>query len=240
MDEQTARTQKIIGAIAMERLRRSRVAVFGLGGVGGYAAEALARSGIGTLHLVDGDDVAPSNLNRQIAALHSTLGRKKAEVLRARALDINPALTVRAYPLYYLPGEDFPLDFGALDYIVDAIDMAQAKVALAVQARDAGVPIISCMGTGNKLDPSRLQITDIFKTSVCPLARVMRRELSRAGIETLPVVFSTEPPRMAQEEDISPDTSGHKRNPPGSTSFVPGAAGLMLAGKVFNDLIEGE
>lgn len=222
-----------MGSEAMERLKQCRVILFGVGGVGGFAGEALVRGGIGSITVVDHDTVGLTNLNRQIIALHSTLGMKKVEVFRRRALDINPDLNITALDSFLLPDNVGRFELSGYDYIVDAIDTVSAKIALAVTAEQTGVPLISCMGTGNKLDPSRFRITDVYKTSVCPLARVMRRELKARGVSHLKVLYSDEPPLTpAPSEEIS-----GKRQTPGSVSFVPSAAGLMIAGEVIKDLI---
>ena len=228
MDERFARTRMLLGAEAMEKLARSRVAVFGLGGVGGYAAEALARSGVGALDLIDNDKVALSNLNRQIIATGETLGMWKTDVARARIQSIHPACEVRTYRTFYLPGETEEFDFSRFDCVVDAIDTVTGKIGLILEAQAAGKPVISAMGTGNKLDPSRLRISDIYETSGCPLARIMRRELRRRGVEHLPVVWSDEPP-LKPLEPVPPEDRGQRRDVPGSTAFVPAAAGLLLA-----------
>lgn len=216
----------------MERLYSARVAVFGVGGVGGYAVEALVRSGVGALDLVDNDRVSLSNLNRQIIATHRTLGRYKVDAAEERVLDINPRCVVRKYPLFYSPETAERFDFSVYDYVVDAIDTVTGKLALVLQAQAAGVPVISSMGAGNKLDPAAFEVADIYQTSVCPLARVMRRELKKRGVKRLKVVYS-------REEAMTPagtpsDAAG--RPTPGSTAFVPAAAGLVLAGEVIRDL----
>ena len=229
-EEAFSRTGMLLGADAVRRLQQSRVAVFGLGGVGSYAAEALARTGVGALVLVDHDTVSPSNLNRQILALHSTLGRKKAEVMRERLLDINPGLLVSAHDCFYLPGNDNRLLDGC-DYIVDAIDTVSAKIALVEAARERGIPIISCMGTGNKTDPTRLEVADLAETSVCPLCRVMRRELRKRGIPHLRVVYSREEPHRT----ASAGQSG-KAPAPGSLMCVTASAGLLLASEAIRTL----
>lgn len=222
-----------MGSEAMERLKQCRVILFGVGGVGGFAGEALVRGGVGSITVVDHDTVGLTNLNRQIIALHSTLGMKKVEVFRRRALNINPDLNITALDSFLLPDNVGRFELSGYDYIVDAIDTVSAKIALAVTAEQTGVPLISCMGTGNKLDPSRFRITDVYKTSVCPLARVMRRELKARGVSHLKVLYSDEPPLTpAPSEEIS-----GKRQTPGSVSFVPSAAGLMIAGEVIKDLI---
>ena len=195
MTERFARTELLLGAEAMRRLKDARVAVFGIGGVGGHAAEALARSGVGALDLIDNDRVSESNLNRQIVALQSTVGRYKTEVMRERILDINPEAEVRVHNCFYLPETSGEFDFSSYDYIVDAIDTVTGKLGLVMEAQKAGTPVISSMGAGNKLDPAAFKVADIYETSVCPLARVMRRELRRRGIEKARVLYSTEPPR---------------------------------------------
>lgn len=231
MQEAFGRTERLLGKKAMERLAQSRVAVFGIGGVGGYAAEALARSGVGALDLIDRDVVAESNLNRQVIALHSTLGRSKVEVMRERILDINPAAQVRAWEFFYLPETADRLDLRQYDYLVDAVDTVTAKLELAVRASEAGVPLISCMGAGNKLDPTRFQVAEIWDTSGCPLARVMRRELRKRKVPHLKVVYSPEPPRKWQDV-----LETEERPSPGSVAFVPSVAGLIAAGTVIQDL----
>ena len=238
MREQFLRTEMLLGTRALERLQGARVAVFGLGGVGGYAVEALARSGVGSLDLIDNDTVSVSNLNRQILATHSTVGMRKVDAARQRVLDINPECQVRTYPVFYTPETADSFDFTQYDYIVDAIDTVTGKLALVEHARAAGTPIICCMGTGNKLHASAFQVADISKTSMCPLARVMRRELAKRGIRHLKVVYS-------QEEALTPTgweeeaAALGKRQIPGSVAFVPGAAGLLLAGEVIRDLTTG-
>ena len=217
------RTEQLLGSAAVDRLRASRVALFGLGGVGSFTAEALARAGVGHLLLVDGDTVAPSNLNRQLVALHSTLGRPKAEVMAARIRDISPDIRVDARHAFYLPENADVFDFAGFDYVIDAVDTVAAKVELAVRAHAASVPLVSCMGAGNKLDPARFEVADLFATSVCPLCKAMRKALKARGINALTVVYSREPPAVASR-------------PPGSVSFVPSAAGLILAGVVIRAL----
>ncbi|MGI6692136.1 MAG: tRNA threonylcarbamoyladenosine dehydratase [Christensenellales bacterium] len=220
-----ARTEALIGADALQRLADSHVAVFGLGGVGGYAAEALARCGVGALDLFDGDKVSLTNLNRQIVALHSTLGRFKADVMRERVLDINPQCRVAAHRVYYVPENADQYDLGAYDYIVDAVDMVSAKVELAVRAQAAGVPMVSAMGAGNRLNPGRLETADIMDTAGCPLARVMRRELKKRGVYALRVVFSREPPMPMHCKD----EGAKQRGVPASVVFPPAAMGMALA-----------
>ena len=220
----------------VEKLSAATVAVFGVGGVGSYVVEALARAGVGGLILVDHDRVAPSNINRQIIALHSTVGQYKTQAAKARILDINPNARVVTHEVFYGPETEAELPLDGCDYIVDAIDTVSAKLLLAEQAQKKRIPIISSMGTGNKLDPTRFEIADIMDTSVCPLARVMRHELKKRGIDRLKVVYSREEPiHPLCEEEPQPG----KRTPPGSISFVPSAAGLILAGEVIRDLIRG-
>ena len=230
MQEQFKRTALVIGEGAIEKLNGSRVAVFGLGGVGGYVVEALARAGVGTLDLIDGDRVAESNLNRQIIALHSTVGRYKAEVAAERVKAVNPHICANERNIFYDKTTENQFDFTVYDYVVDAIDCVTSKILLAVCCQRAGVPLISCMGTGNKLDPMAFKVADISETKVCPLARVMRRELKKAGVEKLKVVYSEEEPKRfgpAEEENRTP----------GSVSFVPPAAGLLIAAEVIKSLI---
>ena len=244
MEHQLLRTEMLLGREGLERLKSCRVAVFGLGGVGGYAAEALARSGIGALDLIDPDRIALTNLNRQILALHSTLGEYKTEAAKARILDIAPDCTVRTYNMFFLPETAESLDFSAYDYVIDAVDTVTGKLAIVKKAQEAGVPVISVMGTGNKLDPSKLQAADLHKTSVCPLARVMRRECRKRGIDSLRVVYSTEEPVRPEKE---PETDGEKKpesklpekrqkDVPGSSAFVPAAAGMIAAAEAVRTL----
>ena len=235
MKEQFLRTAMLFGTEVLEKLQKARVAVFGLGGVGGYTVEALARAGIGQLDLVDNDTVSLSNVNRQILATHSTVGMDKTEAAKRRVLDINPDCIVRTHKVFYTPETAEQFDFTQYDYIVDAIDTVTGKLALVERANESGTPIICCMGTGNKLDASAFQVADISKTSMCPLARIMRKELGKRGIKHLKVVYS-------QEEALTPTgweeeaAAIGKRQIPGSVSFVPGAAGLILAGEVIKDL----
>lgn len=238
MDGQTIRTRMLLGDAALDKLRRSRVAVFGLGGVGAYAVEALARSGLGALELIDNDTLAESNLNRQLLALHSTLGQPKTEAAARRVRDIDPTIEVRCRRCFYLPETAGDFDFTTYDYVIDAIDTVTGKIQLVLQAREAGTPIISAMGTGNKLDPAALRVADISETRVCPLARVMRKELRRRGVEHLKVVYSEEKPLIPLENPAELAGSS-RRSIPGSTAFVPGAAGLLLAAAVVRDLTEG-
>ena len=233
-DNRFSRTERLLGTEAMERLAGCRVAVFGVGGVGGFVVEALARSGIGALDLCDKDDVDITNLNRQIIALQSTVGRPKVEVVAERIREINPNCRVTLHQLFYLPETRDRFDFTQYDYVVDAVDTVTAKLSLIEQAKQDGVPIISSMGAGNKLDPTAFKVADIYETSVCPLAKVMRRECRKRGIEKLKVVYST-------EEALTPKASEEgaeagRRSTPGSVAFVPSVAGLIIAGEVIRDL----
>ena len=230
---QFSRTALLIGDKGVEKLKKARVAVFGIGGVGGYVVEALARSGVGALDLIDKDTVSESNINRQIIALHSTVGRLKTEVTAERARDINPNVTVRTHNVFYLPETADSFDFSQYDYVVDAIDTVSGKLALIEQAKKANIPVISSMGAGNKLDATAFEVVDIAKTSVCPLARVMRRELKKRGIEHVKVVYSKEEPLASSVTD---EESG--KAVPGSIAFVPSVVGLILAGEVIKDLIK--
>lgn len=245
MDEQFSRSALLLGEDAIKKLSGAKIAVFGVGGVGGHCVEALARSGVGVLHLYDDDTVSASNLNRQIAALHSTLGSPKAQVMAERVLDINPACDVQAIRMFYLPSNADEVNLPEYDYVVDCIDTVSAKLELICRCTALNIPIISAMGTGNKLDPSALRISDISKTTGCPLARVMRKELRKRRIEHLKVVWSTEEPRKPLEparaetplqSDTRPGSTAH-RDTPGSLPFVPAAAGLLLASAVVRDLI---
>lgn len=251
MLNQFSRTQLLLGTEAMEKLKRARVAVFGIGGVGGYVCEALVRSGVGAFDLVDDDKVCLTNLNRQIIATSKTVGKYKVEVMRERILEINPDCDVRVHQCFYLPETADQFNFSDYDYVVDAVDTVTAKVTLVLEAQKAGVPIISCMGAGNKLDPTRFRVADIYKTSGCPLARVMRTALRKRGVKHLKVVYSDEiPTRPIEDMSIScrshcicPPGAKHKctehRDIPGSTAFVPSVAGLIIAGEVVKDLAKG-
>ena len=236
MRDHLSRTELLIGTEGIDRLQRSHIAVFGIGGVGGFAAEALARAGIGALDLIDSDTVSLSNLNRQIIATRETIGRYKTEVMADRIHTIDPELKVRVFNCFYLPETADQFDFTQYDYVVDAVDTVTAKLEIILRAREAGVPVISSMGAGNKLDPSRFRVADIYQTSVCPLAKVMRRELKKRGVTELKVVYSTEPP-VSPKGPASEAPSAGRRSVPGSISFVPSAAGLVLAGEVIRDLI---
>ena len=237
MIEQFSRTEMLLGEAAMERLYKAKVAVFGVGGVGGYVVEALARCGIGRLDLCDSDTVSISNINRQILATHSTVGMLKVEAAKKRIADINPACEVRTYPFFYLPDTADRFDFTEYDYIVDCIDTVTGKLQLVERAVAAGTPIICSMGTGNKLDPAAFQVADISKTSMCPLSRIMRKELKKRGINHLKVVYSQEEALTPAVDEEELKRTG-KRQIPGSTAFVPGAAGLILAGEVVKDLVK--
>lgn len=232
MSETFSRTELLLGEEGIQTLKHSTVAVFGIGGVGGYVAEALARSGVGAFVLVDKDVVSASNINRQIIATTKTLGRSKTQVMRERILDINPEARVEVRDCFFLPENAGDFDFSSYSYVVDAVDTVTAKLELAVQAQGVGVPLISSMGAGNKLDPTKFQVADIYETSVCPLARVMRRELRKRGILKLKVVYSTEE-AMTPRKLLS---DGAKRVIPGSVAFVPSVAGLIIAGEVVKDL----
>lgn len=229
MDNRFSRTELLFGKEAMKRLAAARVAVFGIGGVGGFTVEALARSGIGSLDLIDSDTVELSNLNRQIIATEKTVGLYKVDVMKERILDINPSAQVRTYRCFYLPETAALFDFSDYDYVVDAVDTVTAKLELVMRAEESHTPVISCMGAGNKLDPSRLRISDIYKTQYDPLSRVMRRELKKRGIRQLKVVFSDEMPVRSAAAAAPADV-------PGSCSFVPSVAGLMIAGEVIRSL----
>ncbi len=241
MDHPFARTEILVGTEGIKRLANSRVAVFGIGGVGGYVVEALARSGVGTLDLIDHDKIEITNLNRQIFALHSTLGKYKADVAKERVLDINPAAQVYVSKVFYLPEMAAQFDFTQYDYVVDAIDTVIGKIALIEQAQAAGTPIISSMGAGNKMDPAAFQVADIYETTVCPLAKVMRRELKKRGIKQLKVVYSTErpcePACWTQSDQKEQAVKNNRKVVVGSNAFVPSVAGLILAGAVVQDLM---
>lgn len=234
MNDAFVREISLIGEENFQKLQRARVAVFGIGGVGSYAAEALVRAGIGALTFVDGDAVAPSNLNRQIVALHSTLGRNKAEVMKERALDIAPECRVRAVAGFFGADRADEFDFSAYDYVADCIDSVKSKVLLICRARQAGVPVISCMGAGNKLDAGAFRVADIEKTRECPLAKIVRRELRAAGVTGVKAVYSEEKPYVPQRFGVA---EGERLI--GSVSFVPSAAGLLLAGEIVKDLVGG-
>lgn len=221
------RTEKLIEKSGVDKLKASKVLVFGVGGVGGYTVEALARAGVGRIDVVDGDTVSESNINRQIIALSSTIGEPKVEVIKNRIKDINPETKVNATNLFYLPENENQIDFGIYDYVIDAVDTVSAKISIILKASEAGVPVISAMGAGNKLDATKFEITDIYKTEGCPLARVMRKELKSRGVKHLNVVYSKEAPIKQSGEDKTP----------GSISYVPPVAGLLMAQKVITDLL---
>lgn len=234
---QFERTEMLLGTEAIEKLKNSRVAVFGIGGVGGAAAEALVRGGVGHLDFIDPDTVSVTNINRQLIATHDTVGELKTEAMRKRALSINPDVNIKTHNIFYLPENADSFDLSVYDYIVDAIDTVSAKIELIVRADKMGVPVISSMGTGNKLDPSRFVVTDIYKTTVCPLARVLRRELKLRGIKKLKVVFSDEEP-MTPLVKVENSNQKTRRDTPGSVSFVPPVAGYLMAGEVLRYLAE--
>lgn len=241
MTNEFSRTQLLIGAEGMKKLKNAHVAVFGVGGVGGYAAEALARSGVGTIDLIDNDAVSITNINRQIIALRSTVGKAKVDVMKERILDINPLCRVTTYKTFFSKENADDFDFSLYDYVIDAIDTVSSKLLLTEKANAAHIPVISSMGAGNKLDPTRFEVTDISKTSVCPLARVMRKELKKRGIDHLKVVYSKEEALtpVVDGDNIYEDKGSVKGRPaPGSVAFVPSVAGLILAGEVIKDLIK--
>ncbi|MGN0394303.1 MAG: ThiF family adenylyltransferase [Coprococcus sp.] len=251
MLNQFSRTELLVGAEGMERLKNARVAVFGIGGVGGYTVEALARSGVGTLDLIDDDKVCLTNINRQIIATRSTVGKYKVDVARDRVLDINPDAQVNIYKTFYMPDTAEQFDFSQYDYVVDAIDTVTGKIELIMQADKTKTPIISSMGAGNKMDPTAFKVADIYKTNVCPLAKVMRRELKKRGIRKLKVVYSEEKP-MTPVDDMAiscktncicpPGTvrkCTQRRQVPGSNAFVPSVVGLIIAGEVIKDILKG-
>lgn len=233
MNEKFVRTGLLLGESGLHKLETSRVILFGVGGVGGYVAEALARSGVGHIALVDKDVVSESNINRQIIATTKTIGRAKTEVMQERIAQINPEAVVEVYNCFYLPDTAEQFDFTKYDYVVDAVDNVTAKIELVLRAKEAGTPIIASMGAGNKLEPARFEVADIYQTSVCPLAKVMRRELKKRGVKELKVVYS-------KEEPIKNDAPGEdgRRSTPGSVAFVPSVAGLIIAGEVIRDLCE--
>lgn len=234
MIDQFSRTRLLIEDEGVNKLKKARVAVFGVGGVGGYVCEALVRSGVGAFDLIDNDVVSETNINRQIIALHSTVGKYKTEVMKERMLDINPEVQVRVHNCFFLPENATSFPFEEYDYIVDAVDTVAAKIQLVMMAKEKNIPIISSMGAGNKLDPSAFKVSDIYKTSVCPLAKVMRHELKKRGVKKLKVVYSEElplKPGVSEEET-------NKRAVPGSVAFVPSVAGLIIAGEVVKDLIK--
>lgn len=244
MNREFTRTALLLGQEAVEKLQGSRVAIFGVGGVGGYVCEALVRSGVGAFDLIDKDVVDVTNLNRQIIATQSTVGRPKVEVMRERMLDINPEVLVNARECFFLPENATDFDFANYDFVVDCVDTVTAKIQIIMQAKEAGVPVISSMGAGNKMDASRFKVADIYKTNVDPLARVMRRELKKRGVKKLTVVYSDEEPmtpiRDAHWSESTVEPEGRVKQTPGSVAFVPGAAGLIIAGEVVRQLISSE
>lgn len=229
--EQFSRTELLIGPEALEELKNKRVAVFGIGGVGGYVCEALVRTGVGHFDLIDKDEVSESNINRQIIATHSTVGRNKVDVMKERMLDINPDVDVTVHKCFFLPENADEFDFTSYDYVVDAVDTVTAKIEIIMRCKRDNVPVISSMGAGNKFDPSRFRVADIYKTTMCPLAKVMRTELKKRGVKKLKVVFSDEQP-------VKPLTETPGRGVPGSIAFTPSAAGLVLASEVIKDLTD--
>lgn len=226
MENQFSRTETLIGIKSLEKLKNSHIAVFGIGGVGGYVSEALARSGVGCLDIIDNDTVSLSNINRQIIATHSNIGKSKTDVMKERIMDINPDCVVNTHNIFYLPENSANFDLSKYDYIVDAVDTVTAKIELIVKAHESQTPIISCMGTGNKLDPTKFEIADIYKTSVCPLAKVMRYELKKRGIKKLKVLYSKELPVKTESRT------------PASIATCPAVAGLIIANEVINDIIK--
>lgn len=236
MLNQFSRTELLFGKDKMNRLFSARVAVFGIGGVGGYVVEALARSGVGAFDLIDNDTVCLTNINRQIIATHQTIGQYKVDVAEERILQINPDAKIRKFKTFFMPETEGQFDFREYDYVVDAIDTVTGKIALVMKAQEAGTPIISCMGTGNKMDPTQFEVADIYKTSMCPLARVMRTELKKRGVKKLKVVYSKEPAITPSYPDEHEEKGTAHRPAPGSNSFVPPVAGLIIAGEVIKDI----
>lgn len=251
MLNQFSRTELLLGSEAMEKIKNSRVAIFGIGGVGGFTAEALARSSVGIFDLIDDDKICLTNINRQIIATRKTVGQYKVDVMKERILEINPNAQVNVYKCFYLPETKGDFHFKEYSYVVDAVDTVTAKIELVLQAKESGTPIISCMGAGNKLDPTKFEVADIYKTSVCPLAKVMRRELKRRNVDKLKVVYSKEEPLTpidSEENSCSkncicpPDTKRtctQRRAIPGSVSFVPSVAGMIMAGEIIKDIVNG-
>ena len=236
MEDQYARTKILLGDEAVSKLKNSRVAVFGVGGVGGFAVEALARSGVGELDLIDNDTVSVTNLNRQIIALHSTIGRLKTEIAAERVHDIDPSIKVNVHSCFFVPETADEFDFAKYDYVIDAIDTVTGKIELIMRAQQAGTPVISAMGAGNKLDPTAFRVADIYKTKGCPLARVMRHELKKRGVKKLKVVYSEEEPIAAKAKSEGPQNG--RRSVPGSVAFVPSVSGLIIAGEVIKDILK--
>lgn len=238
MDSTFSRTASLLGQEAMEKLKASRVAVFGVGGVGGFVVEALVRSGLGEIDIIDSDKICLSNINRQIIATRKTLGMYKVNAMKERILDINPEAIVHTYKCFFLPDNAHEFNFSKYDYLVDAVDTVTAKLELIVRANDYKTPIISSMGAGNKLDPTRLELADIYETSICPLAKVMRRELRARAIKSLKVVYSREEPIKPKTNMIEENETKNGRPAPGSVSFVPSVAGLIIAGEVIKDMLD--
>lgn len=238
MEKRFLRTEMLFGSDVMQKLAKARVAVFGIGGVGGYTVEALARSGIGALDLIDNDTVSVTNINRQIIALTSTVGKYKVDAAKERVLDINPDCRVNTYKTFFMPDCSDKFDFTQYDYVVDAIDTVTGKIEIVMKAQAAGIPVISSMGAGNKLDPTAFEIADIYKTTVCPLARAMRQQLKRRGVKQLKVVYSKEQPITSAAMNFSEKSSPSGRAIPGSNAFVPSAAGLIIAGEVIKDIAQ--
>ncbi len=240
MNPQFERTALLLGSEALDILENRRVAVFGIGGVGGYVCEALVRSGIGSFDLIDNDTVSVSNINRQIIATHKTVGKYKVDVMKERMLDINPSVSVDVHKCFFLPENSSDFNFEDYDYVIDAIDTITAKIEIITKCKESGTPVISSMGTGNKLDPTAFKVSDIYKTKICPLAKVMRKELKKRNIDSLKVVYSEEQPLKPLSSEISDFNSlNGRRAIPGSTSFVPPAAGLIIASEVIKDLLNG-
>lgn len=240
MDNRFLRTEMLFGSDAMKKLAEARVAVFGVGGVGGYAVEALARSGVGAIDLIDNDTVSISNINRQIIALTSTVGKYKVDAARERILDINPHCRVNTYKTFFMPDCSDQFDFTQFDYVVDAIDTVTGKIEIVMKAQAAGIPVISSMGAGNKLDPTAFEVADIYKTSVCPLAKAMRQQLKRRGVKKLKVVYSKEQPIAPASGVITEENIPTGRAIPGSNAFVPSVVGLIIAGEVIKDIAKSE
>lgn len=240
-EDSFSRTELLLGRAAMDALKKARVAVFGIGGVGGYVVEALARSGVGAFDLADNDKISVTNLNRQIIATRETIGRDKVDVMKERILSVNPDAKVKVHKCFFLPETKDMFDFSEYSYVVDAVDTVTAKIQIVMSAREAGAPVISSMGAGNKLNPEEFEVADIYETSVCPLAKVMRRELKKRGVERLKVVYSREEPICRKKEETvlpTEEQENVRRSVPGSVAFVPSAAGLILAGEVIKDLIK--
>lgn len=236
MSERFVRTENLIGEDGLEKLRDAHVAVFGVGGVGGYIIEALARSGVGTLTIIDSDTVAESNINRQIIATYNTIGMSKVDAMKERILSINPDAKVNVRNCFYLPENADEFDFSEYSYVADAVDTVTAKINIIMKAKEAGVPVISAMGAGNKLDPTKFQVSDIYKTSVCPLAKVMRYELKKRGVKKLKVVYSTELP-VKPKTELAVEENSKRRSTPGSIAFAPSVMGLIMASEIIKDLI---